>query len=79
MLPFLKPKQAGSIMYQKAGPNGLETEGKEGEHHPGILAAAEDLISAIAMKDAKGVADAMSAHHEIMSSLTDNPQVAEEG
>jgi hypothetical protein len=79
MLPFLKPKQSGSIMYQKAGKDGMESVEKEGEGHPGLMSAAEDLISAVHMKDAKAAMEAMKAHHEIMESLTDNPEASGEG
>lgn len=41
-----------------------EVESEEGEHPPGFMAAAEDLISAVHAKDAKGVADAWKAGNE---------------
>jgi hypothetical protein len=71
MLPFLKPKQAGSVVSVKYGEGKQESEGVEGEHSPGHMAAAEDLISAVHAKDAKGVADALKAHHELMESQED--------
>lgn len=71
MLPFLKPKQAGSVVSIKYDKDGQEPMGEEGEHHPGLLAAAEDLISSVHAKDSKGVADALKAHYEIHSSMFD--------
>lgn len=79
MLPFLKPKQAGSVMSIKYDEKkGQESEGMEGEHSPGIMSAAEDLISAIHAKDSKGVADALKAYDEISDSLFDNPAESED-
>lgn len=72
MLPFLKPKKAGSVIKASYGEGGMVNEGEEGEHSMGSMAAAEDLISAIHAKDAKGVADAMKAHHDMMESEEDN-------
>lgn len=66
MLPFLKPKQAGSVVEYKMHEDGdQEPMREEGEHSPGMMSAAEDLISAIHSKDAKAVADAMKAHHDL--------------
>lgn len=78
MLPFLKPKQSGSIVSMKYEDGKQESEGEEGEHSPGILAAAEDLISAVHAKDTKGVADALKAHYEINDSLFDNTNDGED-
>lgn len=73
MLPFLKAKQSGSVVSVKySEKDGQESMGKEGEHSPGHMAAAEDLISAVHMKDAKGVADAMKAHYDLMDSQDEN-------
>lgn len=44
---------------------GIEVEGTEGEENHALLAAAEDLIRAVHSKDAKAVAAAMEACHEI--------------
>ncbi len=79
MLPFLKPKQAGSILHQRYDNGGIVAEEKEGEGHPGLMSAAEDLISAVHAKDAKAAMEAMKAHHEIMESLSDDPEVEQEG
>jgi hypothetical protein len=62
MLPFLAPrKQAGVIMAKRTPEEKTEVVSEEGEHPPGLMAAAEDLISAVHAKDAKGVADALKA------------------
>ena len=58
MLPFLKPKAVGSVVVLDSK---QKPSHEEGEHPPELMAAAEDLLSAIANKDAKAVADAMSA------------------
>lgn len=64
MLPFLAPrKQAGVIIAKRVGDK-TEAVSEEGEHPPGLMAAAEDLISAVHAKDAKGVADALKAGYE---------------
>lgn len=68
MLPFLQPrKQAGVIIAKRKPEGGIEPMHEEGEHEPGLMAAAEDLISAVHAKDAKGVADAMKAGYECCS------------
>ena len=63
MLPFLKPKAMSGVIIarKKADGGGIEPMHEEGEHEPGLMAAAEDLISAFHMKDAKAVADALVA------------------
>lgn len=58
MLPFLKPKKASGVV-------GVVTQ-KDGESKPEhtnemLIALGEDLLSAIAMKDASAVADAVAA------------------
>ncbi len=69
MLPFLKPKQAGSVIQTKRMSDGeMKVEGEEGKHSPGAMSAAEDMISAVHAKDATAVADAMRAHHDMMMS-----------
>lgn len=67
MLPFLAPKkQAGVIIAKRKPDGGIEAMHEEGEHEPGLMAAAEDLISAVHAKDAKGVADAIKAAFEVV-------------
>lgn len=69
MLPFLKPKQSGSVIQTKSYSDGTnKVDKEEGMHSPGAMAAAEDMISAVHAKDSKGVADAMRAHHDMMMS-----------
>lgn len=73
MLPFLAPKkQAGVIIAKRIGDK-TEAVAEEGEHEPGLMAAAEDLISAVHAKDAKGVADALKASHEVCGSYEEEP------
>lgn len=64
MLPFLAPKKQASVIMAKRVGDKTEVESEEGEHAPGLMAAAEDLISAVHAKDAKGVASAMKAGYE---------------
>ena len=67
MLPFLQPKKQASVIIARRKSDGsVEAEHEEGEHVPGVMTAAEDLISAVHARDAKGVADAMKAAFEIM-------------
>lgn len=64
MLPFLQPKkQAGMIIAKRVGEK-TEDVKVEGEHPPGLMAAAEDLISAVGSKDATKVAGALKAAFE---------------
>jgi len=68
MLPFLQPrKQAGVIIAKRVGDK-TEPMHEEGEHEPGLMAAVEDLISAVHAKDAQGAADAFKAAFEICES-----------
>lgn len=62
MLPFLQPKKLSAVIMASHKPNGsVEPENEEGEHTPELMGASEDLISAIHSKDAKAVADAITA------------------
>lgn len=62
MLPFLKAKPAGSVVVYKTKSDGdMMPEKEEGGHPPELLSAAEDLIKAVASKDASAVADAIYA------------------
>lgn len=66
MIPFMKPKQIGSIIQMKHQSDGsTQVEKEEGGHDPGLLSVAEDLIQAIHAKDAVGVADALAAHQDM--------------
>jgi hypothetical protein len=67
MLPFLSPKKMTGIIMAKYKPEGkTEPMHEEGEMHPGLMAAAEALISAVHAKDAKAVAQAMQDADMIM-------------
>lgn len=75
MLPFLNPRKSASIMIAKRTPEEkTESVKEEGEHHPGLMAAAEDLISAVHAKDAKGVADAMKAGYDCCGADIEMPE-----
>ncbi len=69
MLPFLKPKKSSGVV-------GVVTKtdsGLEPDHSDEMtVALAEDLLSAIAMKDAKAVADSLTA---LFLSLDSKPHV----
>jgi rRNA processing protein Krr1/Pno1 len=80
MLPFMQPKKASSIIMMKAKPEGgMEVEKEEGEEDPSLLAAAEDIISAISMKDAVTLAMALKAAFEICDSMPheEGPHIGE--
>lgn len=60
MLPFLKPNKIAAVIIAHHKPEGgLSDEKEEGEAAPKMMEAAEALISAIHMKDAKAVAEAL--------------------
>lgn len=64
MLPFLadKKKSIADVLTAERAPD----EPKEkSTHSDGMLAAAQDLISAVHAKDHKAVADALQAAHEM--------------
>lgn len=61
-LPFLKAKQVAAVIVAHRKPDGsIEVDHEEGEPAPGLMSAAEDLISAVHMKDAKAVAEALQS------------------
>lgn len=69
-LPFLNAKKIASIVIAKTRPEGgIEPMHEEGEAMPEMLSAAEDLLSAIEMKDAHRVAQALQAAFEIADSM----------
>lgn len=68
MLPFLKVRKMGSIAAAAKSGGGMSDEGEMGEVNHALLSAAEDLISAVGMKDAEAVAQALEAAYEICSS-----------
>lgn len=71
MLPFIKPKSFGaggpitSVKSSDFLDGDAGDEAMEKEHSEGIMSASSDLIHAVHAKDAKGVADALKAHHEM--------------
>lgn len=81
MLPFLKPKKMASVIIATRKPNGsVMPEHEEGESEPGLMSAAEDLISAIHSKDASAAASALQAAFEMMEEQPheEGPHVNEE-
>lgn len=68
-LPFLNARKIASVIIAKKLPNGsIEPSHEEGLPDPAMLSAAEDLLSAISMKDASKVAAALSAAFNISES-----------
>lgn len=65
--PFLQPKKTASIIMQKKMKAGGEVEANDdmGEIDPNLVMAAEDVLSAIAMKDANALASALYAAFEV--------------
>lgn len=81
MLPFLQPKKMASVIIASRKPSGeITPEHEEGEHEPGLMSAAEDLISAVHAKDASAVASALSAAFEMMEEQPheEGPHIGEE-
>lgn len=61
-LPFLQQKKMVSSIMANRKPDGtLEVQNEAQEMHPGLLSAAEDLISAVHSKDSQAVASALKA------------------
>lgn len=76
-LPFLNHRKIASVVIAKraAGGSDIEPMHEEGEPMPEMLAVAEELLSAIAMKDAKRVAEVLHAAVQISGMM---PEEAEE-
>ena len=68
-LPFLNHRKMASVIMSRKAEGGVVAEHEEGEEAPELMAAADDLLSGIAMKDAKRVAEALSAAFEILDSM----------
>ena len=81
MLPFFKPKKLASVIIATRKPDGtVMPKHEETEHEDGIMSVAEDLISAVHMKDASMVATALKAAFEIMEEAPheEGPHINEE-
>lgn len=78
MLPFLQPKKQASVIIAKRVGDKTVPIKEEGESEPGLVAAAEDLISAINMKDAAAVAKALRAAFEICEAYEDADELEAE-
>ncbi len=74
MLPFLKKTQEASVSVPVES---VKREPDEEPEYDALESAAEDLISAVHSKDAKGVAAALRAAHEICESY--EPEQMSEG
>jgi len=58
----MQPKKISSVIIASRKPSGgVKVEHEEGEHDPMLMAAAEELVSAVHAKDAKAVVDAFCA------------------
>jgi hypothetical protein len=66
MLPFLMPKKTVSVIQQKKMSEGGEMKEEMSEPKEELVYAAEDVLSAIAMKDAKALAMALKSAFEIL-------------
>ena len=81
MLPWMQPKKSGAVIMAKMKPEGsVESMQEEGEEDPSLMVAAEDIMSAIAMKDSKALASALKAAFEILDSAPheEGPHIGEE-
>jgi hypothetical protein len=69
-LPFLKSRKLAQVIIARKKPEGgIEPMHAEDEQDPALMSAADDLISAVHMKDSKAVADALQAAFEICDSM----------
>lgn len=68
MLPFLKPKQIGSVIIaaRQKKDGAIESEGPKEEHSPELISACESLISAFHAKDATAAASAFEEAFEAL-------------
>lgn len=66
MLPFLMPKKTVSVIQQKKMSEGGEMKEEISEPKEELVYAAEDVLSAIAMKDATALAMALKSAFEIL-------------
>lgn len=59
-LPFLKPRKIATVIIAHRAQGGaIEASHEEGQPHPDLLRACENLISAVHMKDAHAVSEAL--------------------
>jgi hypothetical protein len=69
MLPFLAPKKMVSIIAARRGKPGVEVASEQeapgAEMHPGLKAAAEDILRAVEHKSVLDLASALQAAYEI--------------
>lgn len=68
MLPFMQPKKITSMLMAKTKPEGgVEEMPDADDSMMPMHSAASDLLSAIETKDVAGIAEALSAAHDIKS------------
>lgn len=67
MLPFLKNKQQSGVIVQER-PSDHKDEDSNPEDNQGLIACAEDIIDAIKSGNARKLAAALTAAHEICDS-----------
>lgn len=66
MLPFLKPKKQAGVVSVVTKPDGKQEPDNSND---GMVAVAEEMMSAISMKDAVALADAMKAMFQMMEMM----------
>jgi regulator of RNase E activity RraB len=80
LLPFLKPKQIGSVIMaarqKKSGE--VVSDTPEAESSPELMSAVESLISAVHMKDSKAAADAFKAAFEALEAKEEKDESVDE-
>ena len=69
MLPFLQPKRITSVLVAKQKPEGNVELGADEPELDSLEMAAEELIRAVAAKDAKAVATALQAAFEVCDAM----------
>lgn len=75
MLPFLKPKRVAGVIISQRKPDGSnEMKHEEGEEMSQMEVCAEDILRAIANKDAKALAGALQAAMDISASQPQEPE-----
>lgn len=69
MLPFLNSKKMSASIMASVTPKGeIKDEGMEGEEDAGLVSACEDIMAAMAAKDAVGMAKALRMAMEMCES-----------
>lgn len=79
MLPFLKPRQAASVILERRRAQGDKqpTEQTEQQEHPQLMEAAEHIIHGTHEKDSARVAKGLRMAHEHMGMKNAAPEEKE--